>query len=142
MSLNDSEVPTITEDERMETQYSEPTNVGYRVVVQFLVLEVGSLTVFFFFEAEDGIRDLTVTGVQTCALPISAPGVRWRAVATWRGEARMNRRDMMRVLGGALALPLLAALPAERLDALGRAAQDRKSVVEGKRGDLGGRRII
>src|SRR2546430_7656954 len=28
-------------------------------------------TVSFFFQAEDGIRDLTVTGVQTCALPIS-----------------------------------------------------------------------
>src|SRR5438874_10749682 len=27
---------------------------------------------FFFFQAEDGIRDLYVTGVQTCALPISA----------------------------------------------------------------------
>src|SRR6266478_4973257 len=26
---------------------------------------------FFFFQAEDGIRDLTVTGVQTCALPIT-----------------------------------------------------------------------
>src|SRR2546430_17684045 len=31
---------------------------------------------FFFFQAEDGIRDLTVTGVQTCALPI------W--VGAWR----------------------------------------------------------
>src|SRR2546430_5361244 len=34
---------------------------------------------FFFFQAEDGIRDLTVTGVQTCALPIlcrSALGAR------------------------------------------------------------------
>src|SRR2546430_7399450 len=30
---------------------------------------------FFFFQAEDGIRDLTVTGVQTCALPI------WHALA-------------------------------------------------------------
>src|SRR2546427_5759456 len=30
------------------------------------------ILVFFFFQAEDGIRDLTVTGVQTCALPISA----------------------------------------------------------------------
>src|SRR2546427_5557459 len=29
---------------------------------------------FFFFQAEDGIRDLTVTGVQTCALPISQRG--------------------------------------------------------------------
>src|SRR5258708_28954111 len=29
---------------------------------------------FFFFQAEDGIRDDLVTGVQTCALPISAAG--------------------------------------------------------------------
>src|SRR3989440_1593057 len=29
---------------------------------------------FFFFQAEDGIRDLIVTGVQTCALPISQYG--------------------------------------------------------------------
>src|SRR5437867_9914365 len=28
--------------------------------------------IFFFFQAEDGIRDRTVTGVQTCALPISS----------------------------------------------------------------------
>src|SRR3989449_4556455 len=28
---------------------------------------------FFFFQAEDGIRDVAVTGVQTCALPISIP---------------------------------------------------------------------
>src|SRR5947209_11882705 len=27
--------------------------------------------VFFFFQAEDGIRDIGVTGVQTCALPIA-----------------------------------------------------------------------
>src|SRR6266542_4959932 len=30
------------------------------------------LNYFFFFQAEDGIRDATVTGVQTCALPICA----------------------------------------------------------------------
>src|SRR2546429_7139598 len=28
------------------------------------------LFIFFFFQAEDGIRDVAVTGVQTCALPI------------------------------------------------------------------------
>src|SRR2546430_15836708 len=39
--------------------------------ITMVVLDVSSL-VFFFFQAEDGIRDLTVTGVQTCALPISA----------------------------------------------------------------------
>src|SRR5215813_7320444 len=31
--------------------------------------------VFFFFKAEDGIRDADVTGVQTCALPISREGL-------------------------------------------------------------------
>src|SRR5438874_6941968 len=31
---------------------------------------------YFFFQAEDGIRDLYVTGVQTCALPISFLGIR------------------------------------------------------------------
>src|SRR3712207_7951809 len=30
--------------------------------------------VYFFFQAEDGIRDIGVTGVQTCALPIYALG--------------------------------------------------------------------
>src|SRR5687768_17637059 len=30
---------------------------------------------FFFFQAEDGIRDVAVTGVQTCALPILAAGL-------------------------------------------------------------------
>src|SRR5690554_7117408 len=32
---------------------------------------------FFFFQAEDGIRDADVTGVQTCALPISGTHA-WR----------------------------------------------------------------
>src|SRR2546425_4105018 len=31
---------------------------------------------FFFFQAEDGIRDKLVTGVQTCALPILPPAAR------------------------------------------------------------------
>src|SRR5256885_6339522 len=34
-----------------------------------------SLFVFFFFQAEDGIRDYKVTGVQTCALPICLASV-------------------------------------------------------------------
>src|SRR5258708_8338482 len=34
-----------------------------------------SSCLFFFFQAEDGIRDDLVTGVQTCALPISLPGL-------------------------------------------------------------------
>src|SRR2546429_4857246 len=33
-----------------------------------------ALRCFFFFQAEDGIRDVAVTGVQTCALPICSDG--------------------------------------------------------------------
>src|SRR6266704_5329746 len=43
----------------------------------------------FFFQAEDGIRDRNVTGVQTCALPISRPrnaGARTRWRGCWRHE--------------------------------------------------------
>src|SRR5699024_11983662 len=36
---------------------------------------------FFIFQAEDGIRDRNVTGVQTCALPIS-PFVQWGSCLT------------------------------------------------------------
>src|SRR6266498_983010 len=36
----------------------------------------------FFFQAEDGIRDADVTGVQTCALPISGRRVPWRPAST------------------------------------------------------------
>src|SRR5690606_33900711 len=39
----------------------------------------------FFFQAEDGIRDFHVTGVQTCALPISRQGKRPSPLATSRG---------------------------------------------------------
>src|SRR5437763_5994661 len=34
-------------------------------------MSVCLVSLFFFFQAEDGIRDTSVTGVQTCALPIS-----------------------------------------------------------------------
>src|SRR3989339_2163060 len=37
---------------------------------QLFLLEEWDTDVFFFFQAEDGIRDWSVTGVQTCALPI------------------------------------------------------------------------
>src|SRR3712207_7650418 len=41
-------------------------------VILVCLIYVSSL-LFFFFQAEDGIRDIGVTGVQTCALPICRP---------------------------------------------------------------------
>src|SRR6266850_3232731 len=49
-------------------------------------------TLFFFFQAEDGIRDYKVTGVQTCALPISALARLARARDD-EGRARRRARD-------------------------------------------------
>src|SRR5438552_9596811 len=40
-------------------------------VDELVSFESGVILFFFFFQAEDGIRDDLVTGVQTCALPIS-----------------------------------------------------------------------
>src|SRR2546426_7440672 len=46
---------------------------------------------FFFFQAEDGIRDYKVTGVQTCALPISQLDVfRIVAVEVFQREVRSH----------------------------------------------------
>src|SRR5688572_33373905 len=42
----------------------------------------------FFFQAEDGIRDLTVTGVQTCALPISRKVIDDAAEGDWSPDGR------------------------------------------------------
>src|SRR2546429_2407344 len=39
-------------------------------VVRVSLCQYRFVRVFFFFQAEDGIRDVAVTGVQTCALPI------------------------------------------------------------------------
>src|SRR3989442_4875676 len=49
---------------------------------------------FFFFQAEDGIRDADVTGVQTCALPISPhPGTRPDVPDAGCRRAGGRRRD-------------------------------------------------
>src|SRR6266508_4539437 len=56
---------------------------------------------FFFFQAEGGIRDVHVTGVQTCALPIFAENLR---------IVRIDRNDpvavLLHVLRGEIARPM------------------------------------
>src|SRR3989442_8412705 len=51
-------------------------SIQYRLV---RIPSTGLPLSFFFFQAEDGIRDADVTGVQTCALPISKNGT-WAIV--------------------------------------------------------------
>src|SRR5256885_6489670 len=43
------------------------------VLILYLPVTLITFMFFFFFQAEDGIRDYKVTGVQTCALPIYTP---------------------------------------------------------------------
>src|SRR5690606_40312830 len=48
---------------------------------------------FFFFQAEDGIRDFHVTGVQTCALPIfDEPHQFLRSAKLWKAAAVESRK--------------------------------------------------
>src|SRR5690349_22454686 len=65
------------------------------------------LNIYFFFQAEDGIRDLYVTGVQTCALPIlcvAGAGATWACArgamlprgATRRGASGLPQRARSR----------------------------------------------
>src|SRR6266487_4654635 len=56
----------------------------------------------FFFQAEDGIRDGRVTGVQTCALPICSPNLRGynEAAASGSPQARISDRSLVVVCGG------------------------------------------
>src|SRR6266496_4893086 len=55
------------------------------------------MSVFFFFQAEDGIRALYVTGVQTCALPIWAQLDLPRGVVEVLPRQRQVRADLARL---------------------------------------------
>src|SRR5256885_8974285 len=52
-------------------RYAALISVRYRLCLHRMDCYTRCSRVFFFFQAEDGIRDYKVTGVQTCALPIS-----------------------------------------------------------------------
>src|SRR6476620_12357519 len=54
----------------------------------YIVLRNATL-IFFFFQAEDGIRDIGVTGFQTCALPILTPASRSARRPVSRRPARL-----------------------------------------------------
>src|SRR5437868_12913756 len=61
---------------------------------------------FFFFQAEDGIRDRNVTGVQTCALPILG----WlSAMSGFQGHTAEQRATYSRIVD-AIAVPARFAL--------------------------------
>src|SRR2546430_7191588 len=83
----------------------------------------------FFFQAEDGIRDLTVTGVQTCALPISARaeatlGVRDAKVV---GDTELRVRGEAEKLGPAIPRGFLSVLAVPDPPKLNPDQRDRKS---------------
>src|SRR3712207_9577191 len=84
-----------------------------------------------FFQAEDGIRDIGVTGVQTCALPICHR----LCLKPLESSFHLARMEFRRCADPG---------PGERCARGTRRDHevDRKSVVQGKSVDLGGRRII
>src|SRR5260370_26391567 len=67
-----------------------------------VILSLSVLVLFFFFQAEDGIRDSSVTGVQTCALPICFGLVRITLengpIEIAPGTHRMPRKEALRAV--------------------------------------------
>src|SRR5207245_4264900 len=92
--------------------------------------------VVFFFQAEDGIRDATVTGVQTCALPISVNfWRRWVARNTYGGRWRetVNRSALTLKLLTSRQYGSIVAAPTFGLQ-IGRAScRERVGIVGGGR---------
>src|SRR2546430_2917454 len=68
-------------------------------------LNIYKIVFFFFFQAEDGIRDLTVTGVQTCALPIYIS-----RVSAWSSTIRTIRGRLL-LPGGERSYPSTPGRP-------------------------------
>src|SRR5207248_4554229 len=92
----------------------------------------------FFFQAEDGIRDRTVTGVQTCALPISRQDAAPIRRSPWPRPARSERREQDVRAGEAAVCPARIrrqADPGVRCDPDERRSEERRV---GKSGGVGG----
>src|SRR2546429_724491 len=87
----------------------------------------GSRRGFFFFQAEDGIRDVAVTGVQTCALPILSATVLSGSVTNARGLSSAGHGDATLTVTAASA-PATVLLD-YGVEVEGTPYLDRKSVV-------------
>src|SRR3989440_8634428 len=85
---------------------------------------------FFFFQAEDGIRDLIVTGVQTCALPISAAGQQTLQRRSCGSPASTSTSWLILTTSTAIATPGRGPLiTGQNRICVSEVAEDRKSVV-------------
>src|SRR2546430_4526031 len=82
---------------------------------------------FFFFQAEDGIRDLTVTGVQTCALPILV-SISRRVLGEEHPNTLLTRRNLAALLRDRGDL-VTADAELQAVLSIYRKVLDRKSVV-------------
>src|SRR3712207_8474369 len=69
---------------------------------------------FFFFQAEDGIRDIGVTGVQTCALPICICSLRRHAKAATIPHHIHKGRATLNAGGAVILTPRIAAAILQR----------------------------
>src|SRR2546429_978513 len=68
---------------------------------------------FFFFQAEDGIRDVAVTGVQTCALPICIVFCYRRPSLSHQSGTEMLRKALATIAAAAIMVTAFVVLPAD-----------------------------
>src|SRR5262249_46536481 len=78
-----------------------------------VVCEMCDLQSVFFFQAEDGIRDWSVTGVQTCALPISSRSTAaWARSLSFQTCAAVNTTNKPKIMANGDSIPVEIALNA------------------------------
>src|SRR2546430_3994234 len=108
-----------------------PDAMNYKIAMRVSTVDdyVISQLIFFFFQAEDGIRDLTVTGVQTCALPIFGQHEHAEADGVVAVEAQQARVIFRAELGAADVLERDQRAVAAALQDHALELGDRKSVV-------------
>src|SRR5258708_25077055 len=132
-----------TETIRAARQRAPPPADPKRLQLPCAVARRGPESVFFFFQAEDGIRDDLVTGVQTCALPIFRHGLsagadqdirRIRLYGADHGGAA-RRIDADRGLRGDLE-GAVAGARRRRSDPIGRASGREKGESSGGPGSF------
>src|SRR5690606_41993472 len=90
------------------------------------------LVVFFFFQAEDGIRDFHVTGVQTCALPIYPDSPRMRMLLQLVEQLVGFPRHLSQHVGGFV----ISHGPLSRLVPIENAAMPDRTVIQWDKNDL------
>src|SRR5690349_16268858 len=110
----------------MQAKRFDTVVLGVKVRYTAFILPACSLLFFFFFQAEDGIRDLYVTGVQTCALPIFESELFGHVRGAFTGATTTKKGKFALADGGTIFLDEIGTLNPTLQSKLLRVLQERE----------------